>query len=146
VLDFPTDRPRPAIASYRGDIACFSLSRSETDDLERFCVESGLTLFPILLAAWAVVLSRYCAQDDLVIGTPVASRPVPEAERMIGLFQNTIPLRVGLREGETVASLAGRLAGEVAEDLAHQDLPFQLLIEALGVERDPSRAALFQAM
>ena len=145
-LEFPTDRPRPAIATYRGDTTTFALDRQETEALRGICAERGITLFPLLLAAWSLVLARYSGQADLVVGTPVSHRPLHETERMTGLFQNTVPLRVQLRDDETVAGLVERLSGTTAEDLAHQQLPFELMIEALGAARDPSRAPLYQAM
>jgi amino acid adenylation domain-containing protein len=146
VLELPIDRPRPPRQSYRGDELAFSLAPELTAALHRFGRRHGVTLFMTLLAGWAALLSRLCGQDDLVIGTPVANRPRPEFEPLIGFFANTLALRIGLHDDPRVGELAARVKALALAAYAHEDVPFGQVVEALQPARSLNRNPLFQTM
>ncbi|MES1240893.1 MAG: non-ribosomal peptide synthase/polyketide synthase, partial [Acidobacteriota bacterium] len=134
-LGLPTDRPRPAVASQRGG--------AQRDRLPLGRME-GATPFMVLLASFAALLSRHSGQTDLVIGTPVAGRTRAETEGLIGLFLNTLALRVDLSGDPTLAELVERVRAVTLEAYANQDLPFEKVVEALDPVRDLSRTPIFQ--
>ncbi|HEV7514955.1 MAG TPA: amino acid adenylation domain-containing protein, partial [Thermoanaerobaculia bacterium] len=145
-LALPLDRPRPPRQSYRGARRRVRIAPATTAALRRFTRGQGATLFMGLFAAFSTLLARLAGQSGITVGTPVANRRWPELEGLIGFFVNTLVLRAELG-GEV--SLAGLLpqAREVALGAyAHQDLPFERLVEELEPERDLSRSPLFQAM
>jgi amino acid adenylation domain-containing protein len=145
-LDLPTDRPRPAVQSYRGSVHGFALSRKLTADLVELSQREGATLFMVLLAAFQVVLSRWSGQTDIVVGTPIAGRSRSELEGLIGFFVNTLALRTELGEGESFKELLGRIKETTLGAFAHQDLPFEKLVEMLQPPRDLSRQPVFQVL
>src|SRR5882724_10836765 len=102
-------------------------------------------MFMVLLAAYAVLLGRYCGTEDVVVGTPVANRDRAETEGLIGFFVNTLVLRVGLAGDPSFAELAARVRQVALGAYARQDLPFEQLVDELVTERDRSRTPLFQA-
>jgi amino acid adenylation domain-containing protein len=146
VLDLPTDRPRPAVWNPRGATRAFALppaARGGLADLSRQC---GATRFMSLLAVFAALLARHCGQQDLAIGTPVAGRTRVETEDLIGLFVNTLVVRIDLRGDPRLAELLGRVREILLSAFAHQELPFERLVEELAPERDPGRPPLVQVM
>ncbi|HEU4538991.1 MAG TPA: amino acid adenylation domain-containing protein, partial [Polyangiaceae bacterium] len=145
-LDLPTDRPRPATQSYAGAHFTRPLPPGLLDEVEALGRSLSATPFMLLLAAYAALLARHTGHDDLVIGTPIANRTRVEAEGLIGMFVNTLALRADLRGGPTFAELVARLKARTLAAYAHQDLPFERLVEGLGVSRDPSRPPVFQTM
>jgi len=151
-LDLPADRPRPALASGRGAHIHGVLPRERMEALRALREREGSTLFMLLLAASAVLLRRMTGQDDFAVGTPVANRPRQELEPLIGFFVNTLVLRVqqfDRKSGQTDPTFRELLAHVKETTLgayAHQDLPFQKLVEELRPARDLSRTPLFQAM
>lgn len=145
-LELPTDRPRPAVASYRGAHRAFSLSAEASDALRGLARREGATLFMVLLAAFNVVLSRWSDQDDIVVGSPIAGRHQPETESMIGFFVNTLALRTDLSGDPSFSALLQRIRRTALGAYAHQDLPFEKLVETLQPVRDLSRQAIFQVM
>ncbi|HEY0736226.1 MAG TPA: condensation domain-containing protein, partial [Herpetosiphonaceae bacterium] len=145
-LDLPTDYPRPPIATTRGAHTSFELSAALTSDLHRVSQQHGATLFMTLLAAFKVLLSRYSGQDDIVVGTPIAGRVRPELEDLIGFFVNTLVLRTDLAGQPSFAELVARVRTTALDAYAHQDLPFELIVEQLQPERDLSRSPLFQVL
>ncbi|WP_441287561.1 amino acid adenylation domain-containing protein [Sorangium sp. KYC3313] len=145
-LDLPTDRPRPAARSSRGRTHRFALPQDLAAALRRRSQELGATLFMTLLAAFEALLHRYSGQQDFCVGTPVAGRGRTELEPLIGLFVNTLVLRARLDGDPTFAELVGRVKADALEAYAHQDLPFEIVVDALAVERDLSRNPLFQVM
>ncbi|MDB4947768.1 MAG: Malonyl CoA-acyl carrier protein transacylase [Gemmatimonadetes bacterium] len=145
VLDLPTDRPRPAVASHRGGTLYFALPAPLADRLRSLAREEGTTLFAVLLAGVRTVLGRLAAQDDFAIGSPVANRTREQVEGLIGFFVNTLALRTDLAGDPSFRGLVRREKETTLAAFAHQDLPFERLVEELRVERDLSRNPLFQA-
>ncbi|HYG64187.1 MAG TPA: amino acid adenylation domain-containing protein, partial [Thermoanaerobaculia bacterium] len=145
-LELPADRPRPVQPSHRGARHIRRLSAPLEAGLRRLGREQGTTLFMSLLAASAALLGRWAGQDDLVLGTPIAGRNRLEVERLIGFFVNTLPLRVGLASGVCFRHLLRQVRETALAAYAHQDLPFEKLVEELRVARNLSHAPLFQVM
>ena len=146
VLDLPTDRPRPAVMTYRGATLSFELPLETAQAVRALSRQHNVTLFMALLAVFQLLLSRYSGQADLCVGSPVANRNRPEIESVIGFFVNTLVLRADLSTNPTVAELLAQIKTTVLDAQQHQDLPFEKLVEALQPERDPSRSPLFQVM
>ncbi|MBS0181971.1 MAG: amino acid adenylation domain-containing protein [Nitrospira sp.] len=146
VLDLPTDRPRQAVQSDRGARLSFSLSRVLTDRLHALSRRQSATLFMTLAAAFQVFLMRYSGLDDFCLGTPVANRPKRETESLIGFFANTLVLRADLSGNPTFTDLLARVQETVLGAQAHQDLPFEQLVEALQPVRALNHTPLFQVM
>ncbi len=146
VLELPTRGPRPAVQTFCGGVHRVELSADLVASVERLGRAEGGTLFMVLLAAYAAVLSRYSGQQDVVVGTPIAGRTRPELEGLIGLFVNTLALRMDVSGGPTLRELLGRARTVAMDAYAHQDAPFEKLVEVLQPQRDMSRSPLFQAM
>ena len=145
-LELPTDRPRPAMQTYRGATCPVHLPRALSDALVSLSRQQGATLFMTLLAAFQALLSRYTGQDDIVVGSPMAGRTRTETETLIGFFVNTLPLRADLSGDPPFRELVGRVREVTLRAHAHQDVPFERLVDEFQPERDPSRSPLFQAM
>jgi amino acid adenylation domain-containing protein len=146
LLELPTDRPRPPLADDAGGRVPFALDADTAASLRRLARGEGATLFMTLLAAWQLLLSRYSGQDDVVVGTPIAGRTRVEVEGLIGFFVNTLALRGDLSGDPTFRELLGRVRESTLGAYQHQDLPFERLVEELGVERTPAHTPLFQVM
>ncbi|WP_443256009.1 amino acid adenylation domain-containing protein [Xenorhabdus sp. IM139775] len=146
LLELPTDRPRPAKQSYLGGRVNIALPPALQAGLKALGQRHGTTLFMTLLAGWAVLLSRLSGQDDLVIGTPVANRQQPELAPLIGFFANTLALRVQLHEAPRVSDLLAQVKEQAINAFAHQDLPFEQLVEILQPPRSLSHSPIFQVM
>ncbi|HEX7239911.1 MAG TPA: amino acid adenylation domain-containing protein, partial [Longimicrobiaceae bacterium] len=146
VLELPVDHPRPARVGARGGAVPFGLDPERTRALRELARREGATLFMALLAAWQLLLSKYSGQEDVVVGGPVAGRTRRETEGLIGFFVNTLALRTDLSGDPTVAELLGRVRETVLGAHAHQELPFERLVEELGVRRDLAHTPLFQVM
>jgi len=132
------------MAAGRGGHLPFSLSWELTEKLTQLTQEQGVTLFMTLLTAYAVLLYRYTEQEDILIGTPIANRNRSELEGLIGFFVNTLVLRIDLSGKPNFNQLLGRVREMAMDAYAHQDLPFEMLVEVLQPERDLSHAPLFQ--
>jgi amino acid adenylation domain-containing protein len=143
-LQLPTDRPRPPVLSYRGAFQEIALPRALTDALRLLSQREGATLFMTLFAAFTVLLQRYTGQDDIVVGSYVASRDRAELEELIGFFINSLVLRADLTGDPSFRTLMGRVREMALNGYAHQELPFEKLVEELQPERDLSRNPLFQ--
>jgi len=143
-LELPTDRPRPALPSYRGAARFFTLSRPLSEALEHLAKKEGVTLFMVLLAAYQVVLSRWSGQSDVVVGTPMAGRTHRQTEGLVGFFVNTLALRARLGDVESFRELLAQVKETALSAYAHQDLPFEKLVQELAPSRDLSRQAIFQ--
>ncbi|MEO8305002.1 MAG: amino acid adenylation domain-containing protein [Betaproteobacteria bacterium] len=145
VLDLPTDRPRPAIASHRGACRAFELGTELTRSLKVVSRGESSTLFMTLLAAFQVLLYRYTGQEDIAVGVPTAGRNRPELESLIGFFVNTLVMRGDLSGEPTFRAFLARVRARALDAYAHLDLPFEKLVEELHPARDLSRNPLFQA-
>ena len=146
VLELPTDRPRPPIPSFKGSVYAFRIDAELTRKLLRLCQETDTTLFMCLLAAFATLLYRYSRQTDINIGTPIANRNRLEIEPLIGFFVNTLVLRTDLSGGVSFRELLERVRQTALEAYAHQDVPFEKIVDVLNIPRDVSHSPLFQVM
>ncbi|MGC9741597.1 non-ribosomal peptide synthetase [Pseudomonas sp. P1B16] len=146
VLALPTDRPRPAVQSHRGELYRFELDPALVARVHAFNSQRGLTLFMTMTATLAALLHRYSGQRDLRIGAPVANRIRPESEGLIGAFLNTQVLRCELDGHMTAAALLEQMRQAAIEGQSHQDLPFDQLVEALQPPRSSAYNPLFQVM
>jgi non-ribosomal peptide synthetase component F len=146
VLELPTDKPRPPVQSYRGAKLRIEIDPELTRALKELSRQEGGTLFMTLLAAFKVLLSRYCQQTEICIGISVANRSRAETASVIGFFVNTLVLRTDLSGDPEFRQLLGRVREVALGAFAHQDLPFEKLVEELQPERSLSYAPLFQVM
>jgi amino acid adenylation domain-containing protein len=145
-LELPTDRPRPAVRGTAGGFRPIRLDEAVGGRLKELAREERATPFLVVLAAFLVLLQRWTGQEDLCVGTPVANRNRAEVKDLIGFFVNTLVLRGNLSGDPSFRGLLGRLREVALEAYAHQDLPFERLVEELKPERDPARTPLFQAL
>ncbi|NJR56940.1 MAG: hypothetical protein HC768_21850 [Acaryochloris sp. CRU_2_0] len=143
---YPTDRPRPAIQTFRGHTATFQIDATLTQKLKGLSQKAGVTLFMTLLSAFALLLGRYTHQKDVVIGAPIANRNHQAIEPLIGFFVNTLVLRVDLRGNPTLQTLLQRVRQMTLDAYSHQDIPFERLVEVLQPQRSLSHHPLFQVM
>jgi amino acid adenylation domain-containing protein len=146
VLQLPTDRPRPLIKTYQGSYQSIEISKELTKKLKVLSQQEGVTLFMTLLAAFQTLLLRYSAQAEIVVGSPIAGRNQPETNELIGFFVNTLVLRTDLSGNPSFRELLLRVREVALGAYAHQDLPFEQLLEELQPERDLSRTPLFDVM
>ena len=145
-LELPCDHPRPSIQTYRGSSLRLTLSTRELGTLKSLARRGNATLFMVLLTAYKVLLCRYSGQNDVVVGVLVAGRSLVETEKMIGLFINILALRTDLSGNPTFLEALERVREVALEAYAHQDLPFERLVEAVPPARDASRHPIFQVM
>ncbi|GHO60126.1 hypothetical protein KSB_86010 [Ktedonobacter robiniae] len=145
-LDLPTDRVRPMAQSYRGARERVQMPLEVYEGLKVLSQREGVTLFMTLLAGFQVVLQRYTGQSDVSVGTPIANRSRAELEGLIGLFLNTLVLRTDLSGNPSFVELLRRVREVALGAYAHQDVPFEQLVEELQPQRDLSRSPLFQVM
>src|SRR5262249_24236123 len=142
----PSDRHRPAIQTFQGACQKTELSAQLTQDLKLLCRREKGTLFMTLLAAFQLLLSRYTRREDIIVGSPIAGRNLPETEDLIGFFVKTLVLRTDLSGNPTFIELLARVRDVALGAYAHQDLPFERLVDELQAERDLSRNSLVQVM
>ena len=145
-LDLLTDRPRPAVQTFRGASRQIELSPRLTQSLKALSLQERASLFMTLLAAFQVLLFRWTAQDDIVLGSPIAGRNRGEVEDLIGVFVNTLALRTDLSGNPTFLDLLRRVREVALKAYEHQDLPFERLVEELHPQRDLGRSPLFQIL
>ncbi|MGW4699929.1 amino acid adenylation domain-containing protein [Streptomyces sp. NPDC004285] len=145
-LDLPTDRPRPPVQTDNGASEFFLLDEELSARVHALSREHGVTVYTVLLAAYYLLLHRWSGQDEIVVGSPVTGRTEEEFASVYGYFVNPLPLHVGLGGDPTVSELLARVRDTVLGGLDHQEYPFVLLVEQLGLQHDPSRSAVFQAM
>ncbi|WP_242198389.1 MULTISPECIES: non-ribosomal peptide synthase/polyketide synthase [unclassified Pseudomonas] len=146
VLELPTDHPRPAMPSYQGTRHHFAIDPSLAAQLRTCAQKHNVTLFMLLLGAFNVLLHRYTGQADIRVGVPIANRNRTEVEGLIGFFVNTQVLRTELTGQTRVGELLQGIKEHALGAQAHQELPFERLVEALKVERSLSHTPLFQVM
>ena len=146
VTELASDRPRGEQQTFRGASEVLALPAPLADDLKALSRREGVTAFMTLLAAFQLLVSRLTGQKDVVIGSPVAGRTRPETEGLIGCFVNTVALRTDLSDGPAFTTLLQRVRRTCLDAYAHQDLPFDTLVEELQPTRDPKRSPLFQIL
>jgi amino acid adenylation domain-containing protein len=146
VLDLPTDHPRPAVEAQAGATVPLCLPAPLLEGLRRLAQEAGATLYMVLLAAFQALLGRWAGEESVSVGTPVAGRDRLEIEDLIGFFVNTLVIRTDLAGEPAVRGLIGRVREAVLGAFAHQDLPFEKLVEDLNPERDPRWSPLVQVI
>ncbi|SEU41903.1 amino acid adenylation domain-containing protein, partial [Myxococcus fulvus] len=145
-LELPSDFPRPPVSTFRGDMVGFTMPRELQDAVQTLARREGATTFMVLLAAFQTMLARYSGQDDISIGSPIAGRRHSDLEKLIGFFANTLVLRTQLSEHLTFRELLGRVRETTLDAYAHQDVPFEKLVEELQPERSLNRTPLFQVL
>ena len=146
VLDLPTDRPRPPIQTFTGRAVSRRLPAEIAGGLTRLGAEREVTLFMLLLTAAGVFLGRMSGQDDIIVGTPAAGRGRVELEDIIGFFINTLALRLDLSGDPTFSDLVAEVKGWALDAYAHQEYPFDKLVERLNPARDLSRSPIFSVL
>jgi amino acid adenylation domain-containing protein len=147
VLPLPTDRPRPRVQTFNGDLLRLELPPALPGALRAFCQQEGVTLFNVLFAAFAALLHRYTGERDMCIGSAFAARAgIRNVEGLIGMFVNAVVLRCDVSGAKPFRELVREVRDTTAAAAEHQTYPFLKLVEALGVKRDPSRNPLVQAM
>ncbi|WGF87887.1 amino acid adenylation domain-containing protein [Marinivivus vitaminiproducens] len=146
LLPLATDFPRPAVRTGAGACVPIRLSVAAVGGLRRAAQREGVTLFMTLLAAFHALLYRHTGSTDIVVGTPVANRQLAEVQEIIGLFVNTVAIRADLSGDPSFAALLGQVRDAVLDAHAHQDAPFEQVLEALGVPRSYSHPPLFQTL
>ncbi|OBQ12656.1 non-ribosomal peptide synthetase [Anabaena sp. AL09] len=144
LLELPTDYQRPSVQSFKGRSEFLEIDLNLTQKLKRLSQESGTTLFMTLLAVFALLLSRYSNQNDIVVGSAIANRNRQEIEPLIGFFVNTLALRTNLQGNPSFRELLQRVKQVTLDAYDHQDLPFEKLIDELGLERSLAHHPLFQ--
>ena len=145
-LRLPIDHVRPTVRSHRGAHLSFKIGNELTQKLAELSKTEGATLFMTLLAAFKVLLFRYTGERDIVVGAPIAGRNRVETENLIGFFVNSLALRTDLAGNPTFRELLGRVRKVAFDAYAHQDLPFEKLVEELNPVRDVSQTPIFQVM
>lgn len=143
-LELPTDRPRPVMQTFVGDSVRSILPKSLADRLNRFCQKEGVTPFMFLLAVFQTMLYRYSGQDDILVGSPIANRTNSDTEKLIGFFVNTLVFKSDFSDNPDFRTLLRTLRETTLDAYAHQDVPFESLVEALQPEREMSHSPLFQ--
>ncbi|WP_045587513.1 non-ribosomal peptide synthetase [Burkholderia pseudomallei] len=146
LLELPTDRPRPPKQSHAGASVEVKLGAALSERVKRLSQRHGVTPYMTLLSSWAAVLSRLSGQEEVVIGSPVAGRNRTEVEALIGFFVNTLALRLDLSSEPTVGELLKRTKAQVLSAQAHQDLPFDQVVERVKPPRSTAHSPLFQVM
>ena len=145
-LQLPTDRPRPALQTFRGAVRGYSVPAPFATAIKELCMREQVTPFMVALAALYALLARYSGRADILIGSPIAARSRIETEDLVGFFTNTVILRGDLNGDPTFRELLQRVRQTTLGAYAHQDLPLELLIDQINPELDRSRSALFQVM
>jgi amino acid adenylation domain-containing protein len=146
VLDLPADHPRPAVQGWDGAKHAFAIDAPLAEALAAAARAEGTTLYVVLAAAFGLLLSRYAGQEELLVGTLLANRPMAEVEGVVGFFANTVPLRMRLQGDPTLRELIRRVHATVGGAQRHGALPFDRIVELAGVRRDFSRPPLVQAV
>ncbi|UHA73128.1 non-ribosomal peptide synthetase [Paenibacillus sp. 481] len=146
VLNLPLVYPRPAVRSFEGAHFEFEIANSLTERLNQLAVNSGSTMYMLLLAAYTILLSKHSGQEDIIVGTSVAGRVSDELEPLIGMFVNTLALRNYPAQEKSFGAYLQELNERTLEAFEHQDYLFEELVDKLNIKRDPRRNPLFDTM
>lgn len=146
ILNLPTDKPRPKVQTNNGASYNFSIDEQLTKGLKELSKMSEATSFMVLLSVFYLLLNKYSAQEDIIIGSPVAGRTQPQFSKVYGYFVNPLPLRASFKDDPSFIGFLKQVKQTVLMGLENQEYPFALLVERLGLERDPSRSAVFQVL
>ncbi|MAS92169.1 MAG: hypothetical protein CMO55_03140 [Verrucomicrobiales bacterium] len=143
-IDLPTDRPRPPVQTFNGATHGFQFDEELTSRVDAMAKGNNVTLFTALLSAYDILMHRYCQQDDIVVGVPLAGRTQPELQNGVGYFINPVPIRSTVDEDPTVAEYLAQNSTRVSGALENQQYPLARIVDELNVVRDPGRSPLFQ--
>jgi len=146
VLEFPSDRPRPAQQQFNGASCPVHFNKALTENLQQLSKREGSTLFMTLMAAYSLLLSRYSGQHDIAVGTPVANRTQPETEHLVGYLANTLVVRSQINVQQSFTALLQQTKETTLQAFSHQDVPFDQVVDACCPTRNPSYTPLFQVM
>lgn len=146
ILQLPTDRPRPAMQSFRGALEPFTLPARLSEDIRELARKEGVTLFMVLLAAFDTLLYRYSGQEDILVGSVTAGRKLQGTEKLMGFFLNTVALRTDISGDPTFRQLVARVRQVTINAMAHDDVPLGELVKRMQPGRDLSRNPLFQVL
>ncbi|MCM3670698.1 non-ribosomal peptide synthase/polyketide synthase [Mesobacillus maritimus] len=146
ILELPTDYPRPTLQTFAGDILSFQATKGLSAKLKKLAVETGTTMYMLLLAAYKTWLYKYTGQEDLIVGTPIAGRSHPETQKMIGMFVNTLAIRSTPKGEKTFNEFLDEVKNETLHAFDHQDYPFEDLVDSVQVVKDMSRNPIFDTM
>lgn len=144
VLDMPLDKPRPNVQSFRAGKELLEISPALTESLNAFSRQEGVTLFVTMLSVYYILLARYTAQEDIIVGTPVAGRHHADVEKLIGVFINSLALRADLSGNISFREFLKRVRRTALDAFAHQEIPFERLLSELRIERTSSHSPVFQ--
>jgi amino acid adenylation domain-containing protein len=144
ILELPTDRPRPALQSYRGAKHSFRFSPALSSRIKDFSQRARMTSFQILLAAYALLLMRHTGQEDIIIGCPFANRSGAELDGLVGLFVNTLPIRLNTQGNPSVQEFLDQVRAVMLDAFTWQAAPFEALVSEISPQRDLSRMPVFQ--
>jgi tyrocidine synthetase-3 len=145
-LSMPTDFPRPPVQSFEGESIDFDLGIELSKQVQQFILKRGATLYMFLLSAYAILLARCCEQEDIVVGTPIAGRPHADLQNLLGMFVNTLPIRLFPAPGKTFDGFLDEVKWRTLQAYENQDYQFEELVNRLGLEPDPGRQTLFDTM
>jgi len=145
-LELPADFPRPPEKQYTGGKYTYTLGLFNSCALKKIAEREGVTMFMLMFASFSVLLSKLSGQEDIVIGVPVSGRNYPELEEMLGLFVNTLPIRVNLKSNYTFKEYLGKIKQKTVSCFEHQNYPYEKMVEELQFQRDPGRNPLFDVM
>ena len=146
LLELPTDRPRPAIQGFQGNTHIMRLDPALSQQINALAQKHQVTLFMVLLAAFQLLLRRYSGQHDIVVGSPIANRQRAELEPLLGFFINTLALRTLIDDSDTVSDLLRQIRRTTLDAYAHQDVPFEQIVDALQLKRTLAHSPLFQVL
>ena len=144
IIDLPTDRPRPAVQTFNGETLGFTISDEITEKVNEFAKAQSVTLFTALMSAYEILLHRYCQQEDIVIGVPLAGRNQPDLQGVVGYFVNPVPIRSTIEGDPTVSDYLQANSAQINGALENQQYPLTRIVDDLKVPRDPGRSPLFQ--
>lgn len=146
MLEVPTDKPRPPLGSNAGGWVNFEIETEITEGLWQIGRDAGTTTYMVGLSLFGLILRDFSGQDDLVVGTPVSNRNHPDLETLVGFFVNSVPIRLGFDKDQTFRELVSATSTSALDSFDHQHVPFEHLVDELGVRREPSYNPIFQTM